>query len=246
MIEDDKDAEDSKDSKDIVIEDDKDSKDAKDSKDSEDTKDSEQIVIEDSEEEETEVNEDSAPLNDDVDLSAEFYNRFATDGAAANNNGSKAKTSRLATLLSAMSMTRMSAEITKRAQWTDESNGDGKITLQYSSNSGTLTGMKDLNVVLIQDKSGSMDANYGYNIEIKNQGWSQTPDANEWYPIDPNYTATGSAWSETVSDIASSEGADNYFYRLNHKRRHRPEWTLGTVCILADIRTDVLQLPMPV
>ena len=226
-VEDDKDAEDSKDSKDIVIEDDKDSKDAEDSKDSEDTKDSEQIVIEDSEEEETEVNEDSAPLNDDVDLSAEFYNRFATDGAAANNNGSKAKTSRLATLLSAMSMTRMSAEITKRAQWTDESNGDGKITLQYSSNSGTLTGMKDLNVVLIQDKSGSMDANYGYNISVKNEGWSETPDESEYYPIDPKQIVNGQAQSETVSDIAKDEGEGNYFYRLNHKDRTDPNGHWG-------------------
>ena len=170
--------------------------------------------------------EDSAKLNDDIDLSADFYDRYATDGADAKKEDSKPKLVRsnlIATLLSgraigpATSMQRLSVDITKRTQWTDESNGNGKITLQYASNSGSLTGMKDLDVVLIQDKSGSMDANYGYNVETKNRGWSATPDASEWYPIDPNCVNNGQAWSETVSDIAKNEGETNYLERLNYK-----------------------------
>ena len=31
----------------------------------------------------------------------------------------------------------LTAEITKRTEWTDETNGDGQVTLQYSSNSGS-------------------------------------------------------------------------------------------------------------
>lgn len=170
--------------------------------------------------------EDSAKLNDDIDLSADFYDRYATDGADAKKEDSKPKLVRsnlIATLLSgraiglATSMQRLSVDITKRTQWTDESNGNGKITLQYASNSGSLTGMKDLDVVLIQDKSGSMDANYGYNVETKNRGWSATPDASEWYPIDPNCVNNGQAWSETVSDIAKNEGETSYLERLNYK-----------------------------
>ena len=64
------------------------------------------------------------------------------------------------------SVTNLSANIRKRTQWTDETNGNGKVTLQYTSNSGTINGTEDMNLVLIQDKSGSTDCNYGYNLEV--------------------------------------------------------------------------------
>ena len=39
--------------------------------------------------------------------------------------------------------------IRKRTQWVDETDGDAKITLQYSSNSGEISAIPDMNVVLI-------------------------------------------------------------------------------------------------
>ena len=99
----------------------------------------------------------------------------------------------------------LTTDIRKRTQWVDPSNGNGKVTLQYRSNSGMIQGTEDMNVILIQDKSGSMDANYGYNLEVVRRGWG-TPDAVLWYPIQNSY-----GWSETVSDIATEE---NYMQRL--------------------------------
>ncbi|WP_346663737.1 SpaA isopeptide-forming pilin-related protein [uncultured Merdimonas sp.] len=105
-------------------------------------------------------------------------------------------------------VTDLSADIRKRTQWTDEETGDGKVTLQYRSNSGTVQGTEDMNVVLIQDKSGSMDANYGYNLERVRQGWGN-PVSTKWYPIQNEY-----GWTETLSDMAAEQ---NYYYRVNHK-----------------------------
>ncbi|WP_251389965.1 Cna B-type domain-containing protein [Mediterraneibacter agrestimuris] len=106
------------------------------------------------------------------------------------------------------SVTNITANIRKRTQWTDKSNGNGKITLQYSSDSGRIQGMEDMNVVLIQDKSGSMDANYGYNLEVTRQGFGGPWDVKN-YPIQNTM-----GWAETVSDIAAEE---NYFGRLTYK-----------------------------
>lgn len=108
----------------------------------------------------------------------------------------------------AETVTDMTANIRKRTQWTDKSNGDGKVTLQYASDSGRIQGMKDMNVVLIQDKSGSMDANYGYNLEVVRQGWGSLSDVRN-YPIQNSM-----GWSETLSDIAAEA---DYTGRLNYK-----------------------------
>ena len=108
----------------------------------------------------------------------------------------------------AESVAELTANIRKRTQWTDKSNGNGKITLQYSSNSGKIQGMEDMNVVLVHDKSGSMDANYGYNLEVTRQGWGGPWDVKN-YPVQNSM-----GWAETVSDIAAEE---NYFGRLTYK-----------------------------
>ena len=55
--------------------------------------------------------------------------------------------------------TDLAVHIRKRAEWTNQDTGDGEITLQYASNSGLVTGTKDMNIILLQDKSGSMDSN---------------------------------------------------------------------------------------
>lgn len=104
------------------------------------------------------------------------------------------------------SVTNLSANIRKRTQWTDETNGNGKVTLQYTSNSGTINGTEDMNLVLIQDKSGSTDCNYGYNLEVVRKGWS-TRQSVKWFPIQNSM-----GWAETVSDIAEESG---YWQRIH-------------------------------
>lgn len=110
----------------------------------------------------------------------------------------------------ASSMTDMTVDIRKRTQWVDASNGNGKITLQYRSDSGTIKGMEDMNVVLIHDKSGSMDVNYGYNLEVVKQGWDGKQGVR-WYPVQNSM-----GWSETVSDIATETEA-GYITRITYK-----------------------------
>lgn len=108
----------------------------------------------------------------------------------------------------AESVTNLTANIRKRTQWTDKLSGNGRITLQYSSDSGLIQGMEDMNVVLVQDKSGSMDVNYGYNLEVTRRGWGGPWDVKN-YPVQNSM-----GWAETVSDIAAEE---NYFGRLTYK-----------------------------
>ena len=64
----------------------------------------------------------------------------------------------------------LTASIRKRAEWTNKENGDARITLQYQSNSGSVIGTEDMNVILVHDKSGSMDSNYGFKIQLENEG----------------------------------------------------------------------------
>ena len=128
---------------------------------------------------------------------AQYYDRYMQKG-----------TDSRISLMSVPDVRNLTTDIRKRTQWVDPSNGNGKVTLQYRSNSGMIQGTEDMNVILIQDKSGSMDANYGYNLEVVRRGWG-TPDAVLWYPIQNSY-----GWSETVSDIATEE---NYMQRLLFK-----------------------------
>ena len=109
--------------------------------------------------------------------------------------------------------------IRKRTQWVDETDGDAKITLQYSSNSGEISAIPDMNVVLIHDKSGSMDSNYGYNLEKvrKEDEWPTEPDVSSYYPklFEQNWAETLEyASADDTSDIESM-GAEGYMKRLN-------------------------------
>lgn len=102
----------------------------------------------------------------------------------------------------------LNVNIRKRAQWVDETDGDAKITLQYESNAGELSITPSMNVILIHDKSGSMDANYGYNLELARQGWEE-PDTTIYYPI-----LNTKSWSEAVSSF-EADGAEYYKARIN-------------------------------
>ncbi len=111
----------------------------------------------------------------------------------------------------------LTAEITKRTEWTDETNGDGQVTLQYSSNSESTSEEKSLNLILIQDKSGSMDSNYAYNLEAYRSGWVDEGEnsnklAEIYYPIQNSY-----AWTENITDFefeASANGGRSYETRV--------------------------------
>ena len=108
----------------------------------------------------------------------------------------------------------VTADIRKRAEWTNETNGDGRITLEYKATMGNKTALKDMNVVLVQDKSGSMDSNYGYNLEKVRQGWSKEPDKDVFYParnFDPEDGTT--VWTENVDTYLKK--MSNYFDYLN-------------------------------
>lgn len=99
----------------------------------------------------------------------------------------------------------LTAEITKRTEWTDETNGDGQVTLQYSSNSGSTAEEKSLNLILIQDKSGSMDSNYAYNLEAYRSHWVDEGSGSNklaeiYYPIQNPY-----GWTENISDFEFEE-----------------------------------------
>ena len=105
----------------------------------------------------------------------------------------------------------LTAEITKRTEWTDETNGDGQVTLQYSSNSGSTAEEKSLNLILIQDKSGSMDSNYAYNLEAYRSHWVDEGSGSNklaeiYYPIQNPY-----GWTENITDFefeAETSGRD--------------------------------------
>lgn len=108
----------------------------------------------------------------------------------------------------------MTADIRKRTEWTDKTNGDGQITLQYKSNSGEIEKLKKMNVVLVQDKSGSMDSNYGYNLEVARKKWG-TPTKTEKYPIRAFSTdGKNTAWTEGM-DTIKGKGQSNYLEYLN-------------------------------
>lgn len=100
----------------------------------------------------------------------------------------------------------INADIRKRTEWTDESNGDGKITLQYKSSSNELTGLKKMNVVLVQDKSGSMDSNYGYNLEVTRKqaagSWKQSTSTIP-YPVRLFSPDGKTPWTEGMSYIST-------------------------------------------
>lgn len=107
----------------------------------------------------------------------------------------------------------MTADIRKRTEWTDETNGDGQITLQYKSNSGEIEKLKKMNVVLVQDKSGSMDSNYGYNLEVARKGWKTSSEVIN-YPI-RIFGPSGSTdpWTESLSGYIEKQ--QNYSGTLN-------------------------------
>lgn len=96
----------------------------------------------------------------------------------------------------------MTAEITKRVEWTDEDTGDGQVTLQYSSTNGEDVTEKSVNLIVIQDKSGSMDSNYAYNLEKIRCGWVDEDDdgvSNELAEIYyPSRNELG--YSESITD----------------------------------------------
>ena len=92
------------------------------------------------------------------------------------------------------------ADISKRSEWTDKTNGNGKVTLSYSSNSGVYKGTEDMNVVLIHDKSGSMDPNYGFNLTLTKYGYSVNGVNHWWYPC-----RSTEGWSENASECVGEE-----------------------------------------
>lgn len=94
----------------------------------------------------------------------------------------------------------LKADIAKRSEWVDKNNGDGRVTLYYSSNSGVYKGTEDMNVVLVQDKSGSMDPNYGFNLALTKYGYSVNGVSHWWYP-----DRTGQGWSENASECVGEE-----------------------------------------
>lgn len=100
----------------------------------------------------------------------------------------------------------LTANIFKRVEWTDKTSGNGKVTLNYSSNSGSYSGTEDMNVVLVQDKSGSMNPNYGFQIALDMRGLNMSDGAHWWYPI-----RNSSGFSEAAIDCTG----DNYMYKLN-------------------------------
>lgn len=104
----------------------------------------------------------------------------------------------------------LDVDIRKRAEWVDKNTGKAKITLQYSSNSGKVVSTKDMNVILIHDKSGTMDANYGYYLQKVENDW-MTPLVTKYYPVLNSY-----GWSEDVIDI-QKEGYAPYFNRINYR-----------------------------
>lgn len=109
--------------------------------------------------------------------------------------------------------TDLAVHIRKRAEWTDQDTGDGEITLQYASNSGLVTGTKDMNIILLQDKSGSMDSNYGFRIQLEYEGLSASAyQSSEYYPIRNPYGWTEAA-DEMVDEIVENR---NYVGNLNY------------------------------
>ena len=109
--------------------------------------------------------------------------------------------------------TELTVNIRKRAEWTEEDTGGGKVTLQYASNSGAITGTKDMNIILIQDKSGSMDSNYGFRIQLEyeNQDVSDYQ-ALAYFPI-----RNSNGWTEAAEEIVEENvGNRNYVMNLNY------------------------------
>lgn len=106
--------------------------------------------------------------------------------------------------------TQLSANISKRAEWIDPENGNGQITLQYSSNSGSVEGTEDMNVILIQDKSGSMDVNYGFKIQLEYENLSinDVDEPCDYYPI-----RNSQGYSENASELVADS---NYVNALNY------------------------------
>lgn len=92
------------------------------------------------------------------------------------------------------------ADIAKRSEWVDKNNGDGKVTLQYSSNSGVYKGTEDMNVVFVQDKSGSMDPNYGFNLALSKYNYSVNGVNHWWFPI-----RSGEGWSEDAAECVGED-----------------------------------------
>jgi len=114
-------------------------------------------------------------------------------------------------MISAMMVTgstELQAEIRKRSEWTNKENGDAKITLQYFSNSGTVEGTNDMNVILVHDKSGSMDANYGFKIQLEYEGLSLGNNQGvRYYPI-----RNSQGWTENAAELLSESYVDALNY----------------------------------
>lgn len=115
-------------------------------------------------------------------------------------------------LMSEQITTKLAVNISKRVEWIDKDNGDAKITLQYQSNSGEITGTNDMNVILIQDKSGSMDSNYGLHLAMENEKLSF--DENQGIVYYPILNTMG--WTEDA-DAIMEEGRYEYLKRLNYR-----------------------------
>lgn len=102
----------------------------------------------------------------------------------------------------------LNVSLSARAKWSDSADGQASLTLQYASDSGTAEGTKDMDVILIQDKSGSMDCNYGLHINLAKRNLSEE-DATSvtYYPI-----RNSLGWTESTDDIAKES---NYEQRIN-------------------------------
>lgn len=122
----------------------------------------------------------------------------------------------------------LEVKLRKFAEWTDEENGDARITLQYASNSGARYGTENMDVVLIQDKSGSMDSDYGYHLYRHATGVLEEQVTRAYQPIRNN-----AGYSESA---ATNMAAEDYFQKLTANERgtrtYITEYTFSASCQL--------------
>ncbi len=101
--------------------------------------------------------------------------------------------------------------IKETVQWTDAENGSAKINVSYSAEDSTSTTVKDMNLIILHDKSGSMDSNYGFNLEKNRQGWDKAEDV-AFFPIKNSGSGLSIRIQDVLKDIENIAGysADKY------------------------------------
>ena len=153
---------------------------------------------------------------DTADKNAPKANLPSIEGGYFNRLEFKPKAFSVSGPTSTYALTETSKELTvnirKRAQWVDKTDGDAKITLQYAAEYGMSEENPEINVVFVHDKSGSMDVNYGYNLEVISKKLGE-PSRAFYYPSltgDPIYN--GDEELEYMSDIKKMKAANLMIY----------------------------------